>query len=222
MVYKFRKSLFQFAIVHYFTKYGSGECYFSREDFESSSDSDMDGNDQQLMTHSNQRRNSSNTLPRVNIERDIFEVIPLSMCTLPMRTATTTSRRPVKTQRRSQSSWTNFLSRCHRKTSVHTMPSQLAHDRIYPAPYNSQKTNDQFNENSRVTRNGNQTDLHHDSSRSFDRRSRTPRFNSVSKIDRASRIFFPLVFLLINVFYWYSYLSKSERWIKPHASLPCQ
>lgn len=44
------------------------------------------------------------------------------------------------------------------------------------------------------------------------RRRRTPRFNSVSKIDRISRVFFPFVFFLINLFYWYSYLTKSERW----------
>lgn len=43
------------------------------------------------------------------------------------------------------------------------------------------------------------------------RNRRMPRFNSVSKIDIASRIFFPLVFFLINVFYWCSYLTKSER-----------
>lgn len=40
---------------------------------------------------------------------------------------------------------------------------------------------------------------------------RAPRFNSVSKIDRASRIFFPLLFLTINLFYWYSYLSRTKR-----------
>lgn len=43
------------------------------------------------------------------------------------------------------------------------------------------------------------------------RRRRTPRYNSVSKIDRASRIVFPLFFLAINVFYWFAYLSRSER-----------
>ena len=40
---------------------------------------------------------------------------------------------------------------------------------------------------------------------------RAPRYNSVSKIDRASRVVFPLFFLAINVFYWWSYLSRSER-----------
>lgn len=34
--------------------------------------------------------------------------------------------------------------------------------------------------------------------------------NSVSKVDKFARIFFPLSFLCINVFYWYSYLYKSS------------
>ncbi|KAF0311390.1 Gamma-aminobutyric acid receptor subunit alpha-6 [Amphibalanus amphitrite] len=36
-------------------------------------------------------------------------------------------------------------------------------------------------------------------------------FNSVSRIDRISRGLFPSVFLLLNLIYWYSYLSHSER-----------
>lgn len=49
------------------------------------------------------------------------------------------------------------------------------------------------------------------SSTSRRRRRRTPRYNSVSKIDRISRVMFPLFFLTINLFYWYAYLSRSER-----------
>ena len=36
-------------------------------------------------------------------------------------------------------------------------------------------------------------------------------FNSVSRIDRGSRVLFPAVFLAVNMVYWYAYLSHSER-----------
>lgn len=36
-------------------------------------------------------------------------------------------------------------------------------------------------------------------------------FNSVSKIDKISRIFFPLLYLGINLIYWAFYLSRSQR-----------
>ena len=52
---------------------------------------------------------------------------------------------------------------------------------------------------------------HHVSSRSGRHRSKMPRFNSVSKIDRTSRLGFPLFFLTINLFYWFAYLSRSKR-----------
>lgn len=43
------------------------------------------------------------------------------------------------------------------------------------------------------------------------RKRREPRFNSVSKIDRFSRVFFPFLFLMINLSYWWLYLLRSER-----------
>lgn len=43
------------------------------------------------------------------------------------------------------------------------------------------------------------------------KKKRTPRFNSVSKIDRASRVVFPLLFVTINLFYWYCYLYRTNR-----------
>ncbi|CAH0383000.1 unnamed protein product [Bemisia tabaci] len=43
------------------------------------------------------------------------------------------------------------------------------------------------------------------------KRRHTPRFNSVSKIDRISRVVFPICFLIINIIYWYLYLYRSER-----------
>ena len=35
--------------------------------------------------------------------------------------------------------------------------------------------------------------------------------NSLSQIDRFSRLFFPLSFFLLNIMYWYIYLKRSER-----------
>lgn len=35
--------------------------------------------------------------------------------------------------------------------------------------------------------------------------------NSVSKIDKISRVVFPMTFTSLNIFYWYSYLKHSER-----------
>lgn len=33
--------------------------------------------------------------------------------------------------------------------------------------------------------------------------------NSVSQIDRVSRVFFPILFVAINLFYWYTYVPPS-------------
>lgn len=65
-----------------------------------------------------------------------------------------------------------------------------------------------LNSNTTTTR---RSSTNHTSAIRRKRKKRTPRFNSVSKIDRASRIVFPLLFLTINLFYWYSYLSRTNR-----------
>jgi hypothetical protein len=36
-------------------------------------------------------------------------------------------------------------------------------------------------------------------------------FNSVSKVDKFSRVVFPLLYLAINLIYWVFYLSRSQR-----------
>lgn len=37
--------------------------------------------------------------------------------------------------------------------------------------------------------------------------------NSVSKVDQFARVFFPVSFMAINVFYWYSYLYKNPPFL---------
>ncbi|KFM76354.1 Gamma-aminobutyric acid receptor alpha-like protein, partial [Stegodyphus mimosarum] len=46
----------------------------------------------------------------------------------------------------------------------------------------------------------------------MNRRGSMPHFqlNSVSKVDKASRVVFPLVFLFINLIYWFTYLNDSR------------
>ncbi|XP_029161417.1 gamma-aminobutyric acid receptor alpha-like isoform X2 [Nylanderia fulva] len=168
-------TIIQFAVVHYFTKHGSGECYFSSDlsDTESSSgEEDMGGKT---------RRRSSGTRGRENrnfaINGDnMIEVIPLSAISIrPDRDPAVAGHWQISCVTCSPSS---------RQTTTTTPPP--------PPPLSSSR----------------RTTLSTSRRR---RRRRTPRYNSVSKIDRASRVVFPLFFLAINVFYWYAYLSRSER-----------
>ncbi|XP_072758476.1 GABA-gated ion channel isoform X2 [Anoplolepis gracilipes] len=170
-------TIIQFAVVHYFTKYGSGECYFSSDlsDTESSSGEEDVGKT---------RRKSSG--PRRHDKRDnftingdsIIEVIPLSAISIhPDKDPTVAGH------------WQISCMTC--SPSSQQTPRPPRPPPPPPPPLLSSR----------------RTTL----SSSRRRHRRTPRYNSVSKIDRASRVVFPLFFLAINVFYWYAYLSRSER-----------
>ncbi|XP_048512142.1 gamma-aminobutyric acid receptor alpha-like [Athalia rosae] len=171
-------TIIQFAVVHYFTKYGSGECYFSSDfsDMDSDSDSDKDEWKRTSQRHAERRKSSniSNSRNRgnrgcpVNGER-VIEVIPLSEIPLP------------ETRHRSSGQWQLTCITCSPPPPLPTPPRRIS------------------------TRK---------------RRKRAPRYNSVSKIDRASRVVFPLLFLAINVFYWCAYLSRSERITYYNANSP--
>lgn len=163
-------TIIQFAVVHYFTKYGSGECYFSSDLSESETSSDEEEADtrplkKEPITQSN-KRTAGNLATREHPSRNftmsedgMIEVIPLSAIPEP-------SKNPA------MGHWQMSCVACS-PPPRQTPPSRKESGRR--------------------------------------RRRRTPRYNSVSKIDRASRIVFPLFFLAINVFYWFAYLSRSER-----------
>ncbi|XP_077296624.1 gamma-aminobutyric acid type A receptor subunit Grd [Arctopsyche grandis] len=181
-------TIIQFAVVHYFTKYGSGECYFSADlSSESSSDED-DGRTSRTTCRSQPGCVHNNNTPGSSTEdtnysetkngKDVFllEVIPLRACIT-----------PTIPSRRSSLSWTGLpcLSRTQPELNTqHIIPTTVSDHRLsFQASSGSIKK----------------------------KKKRMPRYNSVSKIDRASRVVFPLLFLAINLFYWYSYLSRSER-----------
>ncbi|XP_029667947.1 gamma-aminobutyric acid receptor alpha-like isoform X2 [Formica exsecta] len=173
-------TIIQFAVVHYFTKYGSGECYFSSDlsDTESSSgEEDIDGKAHRKNSETRGCDNRGNFA--INGD-SMIEVIPLSAISI----------QPDKDSAVSDH-WQISCVTCSppsRQTTATTAKTTMPPPP--PPPLSSRQTT---------------------LSTSRRRRRRTPRYNSVSKIDRASRVVFPLFFLAINVFYWYAYLSRSER-----------
>ncbi|XP_014476933.1 PREDICTED: gamma-aminobutyric acid receptor alpha-like [Dinoponera quadriceps] len=162
-------TIIQFAVVHYFTKYGSGECYFSSDlsDLDSSSEEEEMARRRPVKNQTARRKSCASSGVRGRDGRSftmngdgMIEVIPLSAISIP-------DKDPAVGH------WQISCVACS------PPPRQ-------PPPPR------------RTTSDGR-------------RRRRTPRYNSVSKIDRASRVVFPLFFLAINLFYWYAYLSRSER-----------
>ncbi|XP_043483253.1 gamma-aminobutyric acid receptor alpha-like isoform X1 [Leptopilina heterotoma] len=162
-------TIIQFAVVHYFTKYGSGECYFSSDISESDNSSDEETVCRPRKKESSRRKSSGNSSqPNKSSggggsgnnrnfpmsDDGVIEVIQLSALPEP--------------DRNDNGQWQLSCVPRQPPPPKPRVPSRRRHRRV-------------------------------------------PRYNSVSKIDRASRVVFPLFFLTINVFYWYAYLSRSER-----------
>ncbi|XP_015834304.1 GABA-gated ion channel isoform X1 [Tribolium castaneum] len=179
-------TIIQFAVVHYFTKYGSGECYFS-SDFSSDSSSDEEDwiesreNAPKEVSHSPVCK-SSNYGSSNGGDPHFIEVIPLSACSI-----------PVASMRRTSQPWSNLscINRSQDDKNYHASPNKSTGSQ--KSPCQSQKHRKK-------------------------KKKRTPRFNSVSKIDRASRVVFPVLFVTINLFYWYSYLSRTKRIVNLNVS----
>ena len=83
-------TIIQFAVVHYFTKYGSGECYFSADELDSSSDEDSDdghddgnGSSRLQSVRINKKCSTVTSISGNGESSKIIEVIPLSVCSVP-------------------------------------------------------------------------------------------------------------------------------------------
>ncbi|XP_058055080.1 gamma-aminobutyric acid receptor alpha-like [Anopheles bellator] len=198
-------TIIQFAIVHYFTKYGSGECYFSVEELTSSSDEeDSDDRDTRAPNPNGKRCSTITSISGTGADSRYVEVIPLSVCSF------STVRKSPKP------SWTDvscFGGSPGEDDPVTMTTSSASGGGGGGVPTTSHRAQHiTIDPTIPTTLAGGTPNVH----RTRRRRKREPRFNSVSKIDRASRIFFPLLFLAINVFYWSLYLSRSERLPQQH------
>ncbi|XP_059487386.1 gamma-aminobutyric acid receptor alpha-like isoform X2 [Neocloeon triangulifer] len=175
-------TIIQFAVVHYFTKYGSGEVYFSSE-----FNSDSDSSDSDAWDTDNAHSSQDDALSDYPNRDTCVEVIPLSA--------------PSCLQREPPPPWLCF-SRPQRRPAAFPVALRDQRRREPPSAPAPNLTRRRRSSTSCPNRPPPQRRR---------RKKRTPRYNSVSKIDRASRLVFPLCFLCINVFYWYSYLARSER-----------
>lgn len=189
-------TILQFAVVHYFTKYGSGECYFNY--YESSSDSE---NEETLETEfqSGVMSTSSHVSSMSQIDDIYGGVIPLSRLEFHLDEET----RASKVFRRLR----NFIRKyvfCMQKFQNDTQSQQ---DDSEESINNSTNGSEHLTESLAYSQNTPTTQRHQ--MRSSNRYQRT--FNSVSKIDKVSRVVFPLLFFIINVIYWCFYLTRSQR-----------
>lgn len=91
-------TILQFAVVHYFTKYGSGECYFIIEEL----DSDTEHESAVRQTHKIGMTPEEYNNTSSSTESKIYEVIPLSMCSISIPKDSSTKRRRSQSRRYSR------------------------------------------------------------------------------------------------------------------------
>jgi gamma-aminobutyric acid receptor subunit alpha len=189
-------TILQYAFVHYFTKYGSGECYY--DFWDDSDDSDTDENFSRI-----------SSLTQID-SADAYGVIPLSRLEIKITQERSTARL-----------WRSFKSFFMKNILCYATKDMQNYDEDNFG--NSQQIVDLTLSRCEPSSSGASTNtLNTPQTRKSsistgrriinrDRRNLRRNFNSVSKIDKFSRVAFPFLFFFINVIYWIFYLSRSQR-----------
>jgi gamma-aminobutyric acid receptor subunit alpha len=186
-------TILQFAVVHYFTKYGSGECYFN---FYEDSSTDSDGDDDEFQ----QSTSHFSSLSQVD-SVDMFGVIPLSRLELDLsddKSSTTAAK-----------SFRRFMAEYFFCFAFSRKPRD--DDDIVSETVESLQIDHQMSPEMKSSQQHNTQCRRHSNQRTKPPKGMNRNFNSVSKIDKFSRVAFPLLFFVINILYWIFYLSRSQR-----------
>ncbi|CAL8117415.1 unnamed protein product [Orchesella dallaii] len=221
-------TIIQFAVVHYFTKNGSGELYFNDTSSSSSSSSEDEG-ETENETGRNRIPSASRSLPlsisegdgrgeRISNQMSVIEILPPPIPKLNnggMGGGGGVPPLPLPPPPPPFSGIEDSPSVIPGCPQHHAQPRNNAGSGSgsTPAPSRYHHHHSELNH------------PHHRRTSSWKLCARAQRLrrklnekqrlelenvNSVSKVDKFARIFFPLSFLCINVFYWYSYLYKSN------------
>jgi gamma-aminobutyric acid receptor subunit alpha len=190
-------TILQFAIVHYFTKYGSGECYFNF--LEDSDESESEEDDAAFFQQS--RLSSLAQIDSV----DMYGVIPLSRFELDIDEGKKSSD-AAKSFRKFMAKYFFCLSFSKgSEDGDDEVSHESADGSIIPCELHMDSGA------STATQNTPQCRRHSSQSLKQPRGGFRRNFNSVSKVDKFSRVGFPLLFFVINLIYWIFYLSRSQR-----------
>lgn len=201
-------TILQFAIVHYYTKYGSGETYFNfLEDSSSDSEASEDENERGFKQTPTMSTSHLSSLTQIDSVDLYGGVIPLSRLELDVDERESSSA--SKSVRKFMTKYFFCL----------TFSKGSREDEEVTSEFGEQSELQIHSGASTITQNTphacrrqstqslkHQQQLQHQQRGGFRRN-----FNSVSKIDKFSRVAFPLLFFVINLLYWIFYLSRSQR-----------
>lgn len=189
-------TILQFAVVHYFTKYGSGECYFN---FYEDSSSDTESEDEDLAM-STSHLSSLTQIDSV----DMYGVIPLSRIDIDIDDV----ERPSSARKSFRKFMTKYffcLTFSRSTADSDEVSRESVEGSIVQCDHQPIDS-----EASTITQNTPRCRRHSSQGLKQPRGFRR-NFNSVSKIDKFSRVAFPMLFFVINLLYWIFYLTRSQR-----------